>query len=166
MKKDVLKLCKKSILFSLPIFIWFLIVIFIDPFNYFNFSNIISKEVKEQSSKKVNSLLYNSIDFMNYPNENIIIGDSRIRRLSNERIEEITKNKYYTLHSNAAKLNEIIDLFWLADKEIELKNVMIGINFNLYNKYAYSDRVNDVKYLIKNPLIYVFNKKLERYVII
>ena len=61
------------------------------------------------------------------------------------------------MHSNAAKLNEIIDLFWISDEYSELENVILGINFNLYNEYAYSDRVTDAKELIKNPLIYIFN---------
>ncbi|MBC8266995.1 MAG: hypothetical protein H8E84_08535 [Flavobacteriales bacterium] len=132
-------------------------MIAIDPFNYFNVSDIISEKSKKQSAQKLNSLLYNAINFKNNPTNSIIIGDSRIRKLPNKRIKELTGDDYYTLHSNAAKLNEIIDLFWLANDYSQLENVIIGINFNLYNEYAYSNRVADVKELIYNPFIYIFN---------
>ena len=141
----------------LPVLAWITIVVIVDPFNYFNISHKISEKAKLESAQKLNSLLYNVIDFKNSPGPHIIIGDSRIRKLPTDRIKELSGDDYYTLHSNAAKLNEIIDLFWVADEYSELENVILGINFNLYNEYAYSDRVTDAKELIKNPLIYIFN---------
>ena len=156
MNKDVKILLKKGSLFIFPIIAWMIIVVIVDPFNYFNFSEAISPQTK-RSSQKLNPLLYNSINFKNNPTNSIIIGDSRIRKLPNKRIQELTQDTYYTLHSNAAKLNEIIDLFWFSTEHSKLKNVLIGINFNLYNKYAYANRVEDVREMINNPLIYIFN---------
>jgi len=72
-------------------------------------------ENKEKAAKQLNSLLYNCIGFINKPTENIIIGDSRIRNFSTERIKEITGKNYYLLYSNAAKLNEMI--FSLDDEK-------------------------------------------------
>ena len=156
MNKDVKILLKKGSLFIFPIIAWMIIVVIVDPFNYFNFSEAISRQTK-RSSQKLNPLLYNSINFKNNPTNSVIIGDSRIRKLPNKRIQELTQDTYYTLHSNAAKLNEIIDLFWFSTEHSKLKNVLIGINFNLYNKYAYANRVEDVRGMINNPLIYIFN---------
>ena len=113
MNKDVKILLRKGSLFLLPIIAWIIIVFTIDPFNYFNFSEAISQPSKEKSAQKLNSLLYNSIHFRNHPTPNVIIGDSRIRKLPVDRIKEITGDNYFSMHSNAAKLNEIIDLFWL-----------------------------------------------------
>lgn len=157
MNKDVKILLKKGIIFLLPVFVWVCIVLLVDPFNYFNASSIISTNTKQKSAQHLNPLLYNTINFKNNPCNSIIIGDSRIRKLPTERIKELTGDSYYTMHSNAAKLNEIIDLFWFCTAHAELKNVLIGINFNLFNEYAYSNRVADVKELINNPLIYIFN---------
>ena len=83
--------------------------------NYINIclDNILSQETEYQTARKLNSLLYNTINFKNHPTPNIIIGDSRIRRFPTTEIEKITGDKYFILHSNAAKLNEIIDLFWI-----------------------------------------------------
>ena len=157
MNTDVKILLKKGFIFMLPILAWITIVVIVDPFNYFNISQKISEKAKLESAQKLNSLLYNVIDFKNSPSPHIIIGDSRIRKLPTDRIKELSGDDYHTLHANAAKLNEIIDLFWVADAYSELENVILGVNFNLYNEYAYSDRVTDAKELIKNPLIYIFN---------
>ena len=161
--KDIKKLLLRSGVFIIPILLYTLILSKVDPFNYFSDNNILSQETEHQTARKLNSLLYNTIQFKNNPTPNIIIGDSRIKRLPTSEIEKITGDKYFILHSNAAKLNEIIDLFWLTDslyfisKHNKLKNVIIGINFNLYNEYAYANRVHEVKKMIENPLMYIFN---------
>ena len=160
MDKNVKILLRKGSIFILPILVWICIVLIVDPFNYFGVSNLISEKAKEKSAQKLNSLLYNSVNFKNHPTNSVIIGDSRIRKLPNERIKELTGDSYYTMFSNAAKLNEIIDLFWFCTEHSKLKNVLIGINFNLYNEYAYANRVADVKEMIANPLIYIFNSNI------
>ena len=157
MNTEIKILLRKGFIFILPIIAWVCIVGTIDPFNYFNLTQTISRPSKEKSAKKLNSLLYNSLQFKNHPTTSIIIGDSRIRNLPIQKIKELTGDDYYILHSNAAKLNEIIDLFWLTNKYTKLENVIIGINFNLYNQYAYSNRVADVEEIIRNPFIYIFN---------
>ena len=157
MNKELKILLRKGSVFILPIIAWLCIVVIVDPFNYFNLSNTISQHSKEKSAQKLNSLLYNSINFKNHPTNSVIIGDSRIRRLPIQQLKKLTGDNYYTLHSNAAKLNEIIDLFWLTNEHTELENVIIGINFNLYNDYAYANRVADVQEMLRNPFIYIFN---------
>ena len=163
MNKEVKILLRKGSVFIFPIIAWICIVVIVDPFNYFNVSNTISENAKERSAQQINSLLYNTINFKNNLTNSIIIGDSRIRKLPTEEIKKLTGDDYYTMHSNAAKLNEIIDLFWFSDSlyfsasSTNLENVIIGINFNLYNEYSYSNRVADVKKLLDNKFIYIFN---------
>lgn len=164
MNTEVKILLKKGFVFLIPIFVWMLIVIIVDPFNYFNKFNVISENSKEKSSQKLNSLLYNTIKYKNNPTSNIIIGDSRVRILPVDRIKEITGDDYFILYSNAAKLNEMIDLFWFAEDttciDKRLQNVIIALHFNLYNTYAYADRIQDVQKIISNPLIYIFNRNI------
>jgi len=155
--KDIKKLLIRLGIFIIPILLYTLILSKIDPFNYFSDNNILSQETEYQTARKLNSLLYNTINFKNHPTPNIIIGDSRIRRLPTTEIEKITGDKYFILNSNAAKLNEIIDLFWISTEYSKLENVIIGINFNLYNEYAYANRVHEVRKMIENPLMYIFN---------
>ena len=155
--QDLKKLIIRLGIFSIPIVLYVVVLGTIDPFNYFSDSNIISKETEHKTSRKLNSLLYNTISFKNHPTPNIIIGDSRIKRLPISAIKKITGDKYFILHSNAAKLNEIIDLFWISTKYSKLENVILGVNFNLFNEYAFANRVNEVEKIINNPLMYIFN---------
>ena len=155
--QDLKKLIIKLGIFIIPIILYIVVLSKIDPFNYFSDSNIISEETEYKTARKLNSLLYNAINFKNHPTPNIIIGDSRIKRLPISEIEKITGDKYFILHSNAAKLNEIIDLFWISTKYSKLENVILGVNFNLFNEYAYANRVNEVEKIIDNPLMYIFN---------
>lgn len=157
MKKDIRKLITNCCIFSIPIFIWVLTLLLIDPFNYFSNNKVVDEQTKLQSARKLNSLLYNTIAFKNNPTPNVIIGDSRIKRLPIKEIKNINGDEYFILHSNAAKLNEIIDLFWLCNDFTKLENVLLGINFNLYNEYAYANRVQEVKEINSNPLLYIFN---------
>ena len=155
--QDLKKLIIKLGIFIIPIVLYIVVLSTIDPFNYFSDSNIISEETEHKTSRKLNSLLYNTISFKNHPTPNIIIGDSRIKRLPISAIKKITGDKYFILHSNAAKLNEIIDLFWISTKYSKLENVILGVNFNLFNEYAFANRVNEVEKIINNPLMYIFN---------
>ena len=157
MNKDLKKIITKFSVFAIPILIWIGLLSIVDPFNYFQLNNFITIKSKEKTAKKFNSLLYNTIAFKNNPSPNIIIGDSRIKRFPLESIKKLSGDDYFILHSNAAKLNEIIDLFWLTNKKIKLENVIIGINFNLYNEFAYANRVSEVEEMIQNPLLYIFN---------
>ena len=157
MNKDLKKIITKFSVFAMPILIWIGLLSIVDPFNYFQLNNFITIKSKEKTAKKFNSLLYNTIAFKNNPSPNIIIGDSRIKRFPLDSIKKLSGDDYFILHSNAAKLNEIIDLFWLTNKKIKLENVIIGINFNLYNEFAYANRVSEVEKMIQNPLLYIFN---------
>ena len=157
MNKDLKKLIINCGIFSIPIVMWILTLFVVDPFNYFSDNKVIDEQTKLQSARKLNSLLYNTIAFKNNPTPNIIIGDSRIKRLPIKEIKNINGDEYFILHSNAAKLNEIIDLFWLCNDFTKLENVLLGINFNLYNEYAYANRVQEVKEINTNPLLYIFN---------
>ena len=70
------------------IIIWIIVVVIVDPFNYFNISKSISLESKIESAKKLNSLLYNLIEFKNNPQPNIII---EIQELENFQLIELKK---------------------------------------------------------------------------
>ena len=107
MNKDLKKLIINCGIFSIPIVMWILTLFVVDPFNYFSDNKVIDEQTKLQSARKLNSLLYNTIAFKNNPTPNIIIGDSRIKRLPIKEIKNITGEEYFILHSNAAKLNEI-----------------------------------------------------------
>lgn len=152
MRKFILKIA----LIVSPVLLWGLIVALVDPFCYFN-NSLINKEAKS-SAESLNTLMFRTLDYMKEPSENIILGDSRTKALPIELVSQLTNKKWRKLNTNAAKLNEIFDLFYMANEQLKLKNVIIGINFNMFNEYGYMDRVSGLKKMQNNPLMYLYNK--------
>jgi hypothetical protein len=146
------------LLFATPFLVWAMIVIAIDPFDYFNLFHVVPEPVKLQNAASLNSMMFNMLKEAHEPCENLIIGDSRVQGLSLDEIRKVTGERYHTLYSNALKLNEAVDLFWFANQQRQLKHVVFGINFNEYNEYAYADRVHSVEAVIHNPLLYLFDR--------
>jgi hypothetical protein len=154
------KFFKDILLILLPLVLWSLFVVLIDPYNYFNISSLMSTAVKEKNSKNVNEILYNVIEYTHNPGDNLLIGDSRINYLPVNEIESISGEKYKKLVIPSAKLNEIFDMVYLANSTIKLRHIIIGINFTMMNEYAYADRIRNVKEILHNPLKYIFNRNI------
>ena len=150
------KFIKNSIYFSLPFLIWAIFVFIIDPFNYFNKIHLVDNNAKV-NAENLNTLLYRTIDFFNYPSNNILIGDSRTDALPKDLIETYSKKKFKKLNTNATKINEIFDLFYLVNETHKLDQVVIGVNFSMFNKYSYQNRIESLERIIKNPLLYIYN---------
>lgn len=154
------KFIKNIFLLLLPLILWSFLIIVIDPFNYFRISTLISKETKQRNAYKLNPLLFSVIDFRNNPCDNILIGDSRTGALPIEEISRLSGETYKKITIDGAKLNEIFDLVYLADDYKRLKNLVIGINFNMVNEFGYANRVKNVKDILDNPLKYIFNRSV------
>jgi hypothetical protein len=151
---------KKGLIFATPLLVWAVLVILVDPFDYFNWSTAISEQVKKDNAASINSILFNMLKEVHNPCENLIIGDSRAEDLPLEHIEKITGQRYFILGANALKLNESIDLFYFANQIKPVKRAVFTLNFNEFNEYAYADRVTSVKSIIQNPLLYLFDNSV------
>lgn len=154
MKKFTLKI----MLFSLPFLVWFGAVAWVDPFNFFNCKSKEEIEIRKMKIRSLNSMLFNMIQYKNNPTEVIFIGDSRTRTLSDSLYSSITNQSTFNLYSNKAKLNEMIDLFWYAENYNKLKKVFIGINFNLFNTYAFGARSKSNSEICNSFLKYITNR--------
>jgi len=148
---------KKGMIFASPLLTWVLVVVLVDPFDYFNWSHVFSEKAKKDNAASLNYLVFNTLKEVHNPCENLIIGDSRAEDLPLEYIEKITGQKYFLLSANALKLNESIDLFYLANQIKPVKRAVFTLNFNEFNEYAYADRVTSVESMIRNPLLYLFD---------
>ena len=147
-------------LFAAPLLAWVLLIVVIDPFDYFDLSHAFPEKAKIENAAALNSLVFNMLKEVHNPCENLIIGDSRAGNLPLERIEKDSGRPYFLLSANALKLNESIDLFYFANRERSVRRAIFTINFNEYNEYAYADRVTSVESMIHNPLIYVFDRNV------
>jgi hypothetical protein len=148
---------KKGLIFASPLLLWVVVVVMVDPFDYYNWSNTFSEQVKKDNAASLNSILFNMLKEVHNPCENLIIGDSRAEDLPLEYINKITGQRNFILGANALKLNESIDLFYFANRIRPVKRAVFTLNFNEFNEYAFADRVTSVESMIHNPLIYLFD---------
>jgi hypothetical protein len=151
---------KRGLLFAAPLVLWVLVIVVIDPFDYFDISHAFREKTKIDNAASLNLLTFNMLKEVHNPCENLIIGDSRAESLPLARIEKITGQRYFLLSGNALKLNESVDLFYFANRERPVKHAVFTINFNEYNEYAYADRVTSVESMIHNPFIYLFDRSV------
>ncbi len=151
---------KKGLLFAVPFILWILAVVVVDPFDYFNISHAFTETNKIKNAASLNLLIFRMLKEKHEPYENLIIGDSRGESLPLEEINALTGQKFFKLSANALKLNESLDLYNYANKIRPVKRVVFTLNFNEFNEYAFADRVSSVDAMIKNPLIYLFDRSV------
>jgi|WetSurMetagenome_2_1015567.scaffolds.fasta_scaffold00011_38 hypothetical protein len=144
-----------SIIVAFVILAYVAIVIIIDPYNYFN-TRMVSQDVKTRIAFPLNERLSRIIGYKQDPLPNILIGDSRIQNLNVATIKKVTGEDYYNFGYGGCTFPELIDSFWFATKNQKLKNVCIGISFDMYNKYNNTDYF---KAALKssNFFTYIFN---------
>jgi len=156
--EPVKKFLIKSSAFAIPFIFLFSLVAIVDSYNYFNFFKIIPIEVKQKISYKLNYALWKLVEYRRNPYPNILLGDSRMNRIDPQEIKNISGEDYYNFSYGGGTLEEICKTFWIADKISDLKNVYVGINFNLYNMSKSYDRVTGATAVLENPMLYIINR--------
>jgi hypothetical protein len=147
------KFIKKIFVFISPFILFILVVLFIDPYNYFNQFDLLNED-ERRASYITQPHLYKLIDYQNNPNKNIVLGDSR--SVSLQYIMDDTK--WSNLAFAGGSINEIIQSFWFVADRQDLDTVLIGINLNLYNRYNKRFWVEDILEKKRNFLAYSFNE--------
>jgi hypothetical protein len=109
---------------------------------------------KRLVSYRSNYRLYKIIEYNKQPVPNIILGDSRMEALDTRLIAEASGQNYFNFAYGGGTLYEAIDTFWYAAGMAKLKNVYIGVNFNVYNKIYSLSLVPEAVSLASRPLIY------------
>ena len=132
----------KIILFSTPLILYFLSVIYVDPYNIIreeNNSKLI--ELKSKISYKLNYTLYKLPLYKRKPTDIVILGDSRANQLKPLSFERLLNNNTTNLAYGGGTLSEVIQTFNYIKDIHSLKQVYIGINFNMYNNFPERNRV-------------------------
>lgn len=154
------KLLLKLFIFSAPFIVIALIIIRVDPYNYFSY-NAQNTHTKKQIAYKINYALWKIIEYKRNPLPNILLGDSQIGRLKSDTIFEITDEAFYNFSYGGATLPEMINTFWFATETTKLKNAYFGISFNHFNVYnGAKDRVTSARQITSNPLLYLVNRNV------
>jgi hypothetical protein len=154
------KLLLKLVLFAMPFLTVALVVVWVDPYNYFSY-NPQQTEIKKRIAHKVNYALWKLIEYNRNPRPNILLGDSQMGRLRSEDILKISGKEYYNFSYGGGILPEMMNTFWMAAESTKLENVYFGISFNHFNIHNNSvNRVDSAKQIIKNPLLYLVNRNV------
>lgn len=154
MKKFIIK----SIIFPIPFLIVICTTAITDPFNYFNYSSSSSINLKKDISSRINYTLWKVISFKKKIYQNIILGDSRMNQFDENTINEVSGENYFNFSYGGGSLSEICKTFWFASENIKLKNVYIGLSFNLYTMSNTRERVSSSISLLENPILYIINR--------
>lgn len=148
----------KSIYFLLPLIIWAIAVIFIDPYNFFsNNLNLVDDKLKSNISHKLNRPLFQLLKFKHSKSNAIILGDSRANSLNIDQFIKYSDKKFSSLAYGGGSLLEVIKTFWEVVENGQIDEVYIGINFTMYNKYSNRDRVSEAIRLKDNFLLYAYS---------
>jgi hypothetical protein len=94
------------------------------------------------------------IDYKRNASPNILLGDSRTVKIDADRLFALTGDKYSNLSYGGGSVPEIVTTFWYAAKITHLRNVYIGLNFNLYNSLNNMNRASEAEEIINEPLLY------------
>ena len=131
-KATMKKLLLKFIIFSAPFIFLALIIIKVDPYNYFS-DNSQNNDAKQKIARKINYALWKIVEYKRHPLPNILLGDSQMGRLKRSDILEIADKEFYNFSYGGATLPEMINTFWFAAETVKLKNAYFGISFNHFN---------------------------------
>ena len=96
--------------------------------------------------------------FQHRPSMNILLGDSRMILLEEDKIKLQTNLDYFNFAYGGGSLEEIIETFWYADSLTKLSSVYIGMNFHLFNGYHRVNEVSKIRQYSDNSLLYLIDR--------
>ena len=114
---------KLFILISIPVIIYAALVVYFEPLNYFGLKSFDSKAYM-QSNPILKLRYFNRNDC-----GNIILGESRSESIDMEYIEQKYGVRYINLSFSGSKTKEMVDMFWYANSQKKLENVIFQISY-------------------------------------
>ncbi len=150
---------KRLLIFLIPVLLYVLVVIVIDPYNYFSISKgIVRNEIKRKISYEISNPLYELVEFEKAPSPYILLGSSQTGIFTPAVIKEYTGHEFKNMSYGGGTMPEIISTFWELDKITKLKEVYIGISFIDFNGSQYRNRIPEAIKIKGDPLNYIFSK--------
>lgn len=142
-------LLAKLALFLAPILLYFIIFIIFEPYNYFGLQN---------NATESDQVIYRVRQFVNDPQDAIILGDSRMAHMDMEQVEALTGRRFSNLAFGGAAENEMIDLCEFAlERNPDIDTVYLEVSFYTLNSRYDKNRVSNIETIVTNPLAYLFN---------
>lgn len=131
---------KKLLILLIPIYLYAILIVVIDPFTFFNITTFIDLKTKisvnfrTAKTAMLGTMLLKLNDFKHNPQDKIILGASRAYHIRTDAVEEITGDRFYNLAVPGSDFRAIYDMFWYANQQIQLKKVYVALTFMYYNQ--------------------------------
>ncbi len=162
MKKYILRL----LLFLSPVFFCFVLIVVVDPYEFFDVFHWVSVEDKkkvmnrnDESSPRGN-ILWKTIHFKRKPQKNILIGDSQGKNMKVELIKEISGEDVFNYCVAGASFETLFEMFWYAANQIKLEKVYFQVAFMNYNLSRSYNIFYFAKDYLDNPIKYFTTKEI------
>lgn len=153
------KFLKTLSLFSIPFILVFILVLLIDPYDYFGLSVCKNNRVKVECARKVDySRRQNLINYARSPKPNVIIGTSQTRRIL---VENLPSGNWAQLSMGGAGISDELDMFWHIASKYDIDSLIIGFdpwNYAISTGYNSSDVTETAFKMMDNPVRYFFDK--------
>jgi hypothetical protein len=150
---------KRFLIFLIPVVLYVVLVIIIDPYNYFSTTNtVVNPALKKSISNKISNPLYELVEFEKKPSPYVLLGSSQTGLLSPDIIKEYTGNGFSNMSYGGGTLPELITTFWELTKRTKLKEVYMGISFIDFNGSQYRNRITEALKIKNNFISYTFSK--------
>lgn len=153
-------------LFSIPLFLYVIIIVVVDPYNFLNVSHLISDKDKftviqrtDESSPRGN-ILWKTIEFRRNPCKKVIIGDSQGKDINVDLIKEITGDQYYNFCFPGASFRTMFETFWFTAEHSKLETVYFQVAFMNYNAEREYDIFHFALDYFDKPVNYFTTKEI------
>lgn len=156
----------RGLLFAIPVVIYVLFIVLIDPYNLLNIFHIINDRDKfaiiqrsDESSPRGN-ILWKTIHYKRNPTKTVIIGDSQGKDIRPELVEELTGEETYNLCFPGASFQTMFETFWYAAAHSKLEKVYFQVAFMNYNAARDYDLFHFAMDYQKRPYEYFTSKEI------
>lgn len=156
------RLFLRAVLLALPFLTLGLLILVIDPFDYYALSHVVTEDVKEQTSGKLHYALWRLQKFNRAPVSRLLLGDSRMDMVKPPALSAVTGQAYANLSYGGGTIGEAVDTYWFAARRTRLEEVYLGIGFINFNAFQALNRVPEARAILENPALYFSNRLVLR----
>ena len=150
---------QKIALFFSPLITLGLGIAFLDPFGMWQGQDPV-QHPHDQIAYQLNAPLWKSIAFRQHPKTKILLGDSRTEALTDSQMLALTGEEWFNFAFGGASMQEMNQTFWFASQQIDLEEVVFGINLGRYNGKQILDRCTEAHSLFDKPHLYLINRSV------
>jgi len=150
-----------------PFAMVFALVVVVDPYDYFGWSKVISKDLKlkclyhDGRTMPFSNTLWKILRFKEQPVENVLLGDSRLSHFDLPYLHQVSGQTYANMGIPGGNYRTISDLFAYTDSVAHLKQVLVQVSFRGMNKGMSDwDIYSEPRMLMKNPFLYLTNRRV------